>query len=301
MARFGLLNTVTVTPGVTLAPGAVVDDPKLVQAASAAGGVLVSVDTPTGADAVEVARRFADRGDSLGGSMAGIGRLAVAGGGGGGGIFSLARVDCSVNAAYVEAPYSASPVLHTRAGGNAVGGYNGTGVGNKCILGFAAGVGTAIGAWTGLRWTWLDLAPATPGIGCYSNQIVNLGGGTIKVFVVDPGANPALNNGVTVINGDGSRTTTFDPAVHFVTVVNDVVGVVPAVDLGGSWTARSYRVSDILAVYPGAVFANVASGDGGMPATPVATPPVLIVTGDSTNNRVRAFRLSAVEFNGAAV
>jgi len=222
----------------------------------------------------------------------------------GGTATQLTRVDCSVNSARVEQPYSATPFLHCQNGGNAAGGFNGGGVGNKSILGFDVGDGEALGVWTGVEWTWLDLAAATPGIGVYANLIVDQNGnGTLyKVFVIDPASGVALNNGTTVTNGDGSKTTTFDPSTEYVLVVNDIVGVVPAVDLGGPfWGNRSYRVSDILATYPLAKFKYAASADGGLPKTPTKTPAYLLMTGDSTNNRVRAFRLSGVKFDGVPV
>jgi len=216
----------------------------------------------------------------------------------------LTRVDCSVNAARVEQPYSATPFLHCQNGGNAAGGFNGAGVGNKSILGFDVGDGEPLGVWTGIEWTWLDLAASTPGLGVYANLIVdqNGDGSLYKVFVVDPASNVALNNGTTVTNGDGSKTTTFDPSTEYVLVVNDIVGVVPAVDLGGPfWGNRSYRVSDILATYPAATFKYAASADAGLPKSPTKTPAYLLMTGDSTNNRVRAFRLSGVQFDGVGV
>lgn len=229
-----------------------------------------------------------------------IDKLAAAGGA----ASTLARIDCSVNAARVEQLYSATPFLHAQNGGNAAGGFNGGGVGNKAICGFDVGDGEAIGVWTGIEWTWLDLASSTPGLGVYANLIVdqNGDGSLYKVFVIDPASNPALNNGTTVVNGDGSKTTTFDPSSEFVLVVNDIVGVVPAVNLGGVfWGNRSYRVSDILAMYPAAKFKRAASADAGMPKSPTVTPAYLLVTGDSTNNRVRAFRLSGMKFDGVAV
>jgi hypothetical protein len=220
----------------------------------------------------------------------------------------LERGDFSVNAGRVENAWSDAPVLHTQTKNPGAGGYNGGGQGSKSILGFNVGDGLALSLLLSVAWTWFNLVPyvSTP-FGVYLNLIVDLfGNGTLyKILVVDPSSVPALNNGTTILNVDGSRTTSIDFATEWVLVVNDVPGYppgipAPAVNLvpGGSWLNRSYRLADIAAAYPLAVLRRANTLDGGLPLATV-TPAMLLCTGDSGNNRVHAMKVTDVLFNGA--
>jgi hypothetical protein len=230
------------------------------------------------------------------------------------------RVDCSVNSAHVEAPYTVLPVLHAQSGGNTAGGYNGGGTGNKSILGFRVGNGLSLSLLSSIEWTWLDLNPATSGLPVYANLVIDVygDGSVFKIGVIDPSALPVLNNGNTVLNLDGSRTTTWLGASDNILIVNGLSAAVPAAGppyvppdvqgaapptygFTGGWPASSYKLSTILGAYPNATLAEANSLDGGLPKSPNKTPALLLVTGDSTNQIIRAFRLSNVRFNGALV
>lgn len=226
------------------------------------------------------------------------------------------RVDCSVNSAYVELPYSLHPVLHTRSGGNPAGGYNGGGTGNKCILGFAAFNLLPLGDLETIEYTWLDLNTATSGLPCYANLVIDVNGdGTAyRIGVIDPASLVGLNNGTTVSNADGSFTTSWDAATQNLILVNGlpvpplppggpgfVPPTVPGAPLPGGWPSNSYSVAAILAAYPNARLAQASSGDGGLPKAPNKTPAFMLITGDSLNQLIRAFRLSDVRLNGVAV
>jgi hypothetical protein len=227
------------------------------------------------------------------------------------------RVDCSVNSAHVESTYASLPVLHAQSGGNTAGGYNGGGTGNKCILGFRAGNGLPLGSLSSIEWTWLDLNPATSGLPVYANVVIALNGplgsAPYKIGVIDPTTLPALNNGTTVLNPNGSRTTTWLGASMNLLIVNGlaspgfavgppfVAPTVPGAPLPGGWPSNSYSLAAILAAYPGATLAEASTLDGGLPKAPNKTPPFMLVTGDSTNQIIRAFQLSDVRFNGALV
>lgn len=226
----------------------------------------------------------------------------VAGSGGGSDFTFPDRVDCSVNNARVENLYSTMPFLHCQTGGNVAGGYNGGGVGNKSILGIRAGDNLALGSLVNLAYTWLDLAPAIVGLVTYCNLIVDINGdGSVyKVFVVDPTGAPALNTNTTVTNGDGSKTTTFAAASNYVLVVDDLAGVIPIVNLGVGWQNHAYDIADILVVYPAAQLKEASSLDTGLPSLMV-TPAFLLITGDSTSNKIRTYRLSNISFNGVTV
>jgi len=236
---------------------------------------------------------------------------------GGGGAFEMfSRVDCSVNAAYVESPYSRTPVLHTRSSGQVAGGYNGGGVGNKSILGFRVGNGLPLGQLQRIEYTWLDLNPAMSGFATYANLIIDVNGdgSAYKIAVIDPASLPGLNNGTTVTNPDGSHTTTWLGASNNVLLVNGLLNpplppggpgfvppTVPGGPLPGGWPSNSYSIAAILAAYPNAKLAEASSGDGGLPRAPNTTPAFLLATGDSNNQVIRAFLLSNVKFNGAVV
>lgn len=230
--------------------------------------------------------------------------------GGGADLFEfLGRGDFSVNKARVANAWSATPVIQTQTGTNAAGGYNGGGVGNKAILGIDAGADLPLGSLLSLSYTWRPLVPyvVTP-FKPYVNLIVELGAPApagYKILVIDPSTSAPLNTHTTVNNGDGTFTTTWTQASNLIQVVNDTPAFPPGtpppvVDLGGSWLNRSYSLAAIAAAYPLAALRRVSSLDGGLPVATV-TPPFLIVGGDSGNNRVQAWQLSAITFNGAAV
>jgi hypothetical protein len=232
------------------------------------------------------------------------------------------RVDCSVNSAHVESTYAALPVLHAQSGGNTAGGYNGGGTGNKSILGFRVGNGLSLSLLSSIEWTWFDLNPATSGFPVYANLVIALNGPLgsqiNKILVIDPASAPVLNNGTTITNPDGSFTTTFLAASMNVLVVNGLAmsgvspgppfvmpdqppALIPPFGLPAGWGSVSYSLATILANYPAATLVEVSSGDGGLPKAPNKTPPFMLITGDSGNQIIRAFRLSNVRFNGALV
>jgi len=223
----------------------------------------------------------------------------------------LNRGDFSVNKASVENAWSTTPVLKTQTGLNAAGGFNGGGTGNKSILGIDVANGALLATLVSVVYTWRPLVPYvfTP-FQPYVNLIVELGlpaPAGFKILVIDPVALPALNTCTTVNNGDGTFTTTFLAAANFIQVVNDVPGYppgvpVPAVNLAplGTWLNRSYTLASIVAAYPLAAFRRVSSLDGGLPVATI-TPAMMLIGGDSGNNRIEAWELINIQFNGAPV
>lgn len=253
-------------------------------------------------------------------STAGVGANGViviweyssGGGGGGGDLFEyIERGDFSVNKASVDNAWSANPVIKTQTGTNAAGGFNGGGTGNKTILGINVGDGLALGALNTIEYTWRPLVPyVTTPFQPFVNLVCELGAPApagYKILVIDPAAVPALNVCTTVNNGDGTFTTTWDASIHFLQVVLDVPGYppgvpLPAVNLNpvGSWLNRSYDIAAIAAAYPLAALRRAASADGGMPAATI-TPAFMIVGGDSGNNRIQAWEITEIFFNGVQV
>lgn len=253
--------------------------------------------------------------NGFGGAAGAAGILVIyeyGGSGGGGDLFEyLDRGDFSVNKAAVDNAWSAEPVIKTQTGVNAAGGFNGGGVGNKAILGIDVGNGLALGALTSIAFTWRPLVPyvVTPFVP-YVNLIVELGAPApagFKIFVIDPSSVAALNTHTTVNNGDGTFTTTWTAIGNFIQVVNDVPGYppgvpVPAVNLNpvGTWPNRSYSLAAIAAAYPLAALRRVSSLDGGLPVATV-TPAFMLIGADSGNNRIEAWALTNIRFNGVQV
>ena len=239
--------------------------------------------------------------------------------GGGGASFAFpGRVDCSVNNARVAELYSAAPVLHTQPSVNAAGAYNGGGVGNKSIIGYRVGNLLPLGSLVSLAWTWRDLNVATPSVpaSCYANLIldVNGNGTAYKIGVVDPSSLAVLDQGTTIALPDATFTHTWLAASNNLLIVNGldvpplppggpgfVPPTVPGAPLPAGWTSNSYSVAAILAAYPACRLAEASSLDGGLPKAPNTTPAFLLIAGDSTNARIKAFRLTGVAFNGALV
>lgn len=226
------------------------------------------------------------------------------GAGGGPGVFNINRVDCSVNGGRVDQPYGSTSFLHTQTAGNVVGGFNGGGTGNKSILGYRTASGLLLSAWSGFEYTWKSLAISTAPFFVYANMVVELTPGLYKIFVVDPSVAPPyglIPVCTTVLNGDGSSTTTHT-AVENVQVVGDLppIPFVPFVGPAGPWQSHSYTIASIITAYPGARFLEVASGDGGLPNLQT-TPAFMLVTGDSVTNAIAAFSVAGVKFNGVVV
>ena len=247
-----------------------------------------------------------------------------------GSLFSTARVDVSVNGAYVESPYSARPILHTQSNVNPAGSYNGGGVGNKGMLGFRAGLGLSLGLLATFEYTYKDLFPSnvTPPTECYANFVIELGApgpvppaaGSYKIGVIDPASPLALANGAVVVNGDGSKTVTFDvanPLKDSLLIVNGLLAPSPpaapgtfippthgtGVGLPGTWPSNSYSIATIIAPanYPLAKLVEADSLDGGLPKTPNKTPPILLVSGGSANTTIRAVQVYDVKLNGVLI
>lgn len=241
--------------------------------------------------------------------------------------FLAERADVSVNGAYVEGPYSVRPILHTQSNVNPAGGYNGGGVGNKGIVGFRAGIGLGLGSLLTFEYTYKDLFPsnAVAPTECYANLVIKLNdpahpaldAGAYRIGVIDPASPGFLLNGAVVVNGDGSKTVTFDASIHSLLVVNglqvspgDAAGTAPpfvppthgtGVGLPGAWPSNSYDIPTITGAYPLATLVEADSLDGGLPKTPNKTPPILLVVGGSANIAIRAIQVYDVKLNGVTI
>lgn len=238
------------------------------------------------------------------------------------------RRDYSVNGARVDEFASYPPILRISTQRNPAGAFVGGGLGNKAILGHATPtLGVPLDELLGLAWTSYDLSPeGTPIVSGnewpYVNLVVELGPQTIappaySILSIAPTQFPLLNVGVESINGR-ERAIVWDALLNNVQVVLDRgmyetppfvlppgpwpaglpgAGYIPAaVGPGsgnppvGSWTSRSYTLSDITKTWPNARIINAYPADGGLPA---ATPVTgfLLVIGDSANLALAIRRL----------
>ena len=257
------------------------------------------------------------------------------GGGGGNGAFPN-RYDLSVNSARVEDATAAQPLLITLTGGNAAGGYNGGGTGNKAILGCKGHSGTPLSSITSIVFEWEKIsleAPLPPAPGQYYpyvNLIVDLGptgppGNTIRILTIDSSPLiPTLNTGTLTVIGANRWRFTHTPGANLVQVVqrNTIVavppppsdfaappngtGVVPialplVVAPNSAWPAFAFRYSDILAAYPNATLIDAGPptfADGGLPLGGTV-PSVMMIVGDSGNHSEHTEKLLSFTINGS--
>ena len=229
------------------------------------------------------------------------------------------RRDYSCNGAVVEGFATPSPIMKTSTQRNVlsggIGAFNGGGLGNKAILGYALADGTPLASLLSVRYRVEQLTTevglAAPPTIPYWNLVVELdpigAPGVYSIFVFGDRLNP-LNPG-TYADAPPFYETTWAAGVNNTMIVIDTgVGgpgpaIPPAEGVPGApatWQSRSYDLPTILALRPAAVLRAVASGDGGMPRATVTTP-VMIVIGDSANFRLNAVRVREWELNGSPI
>jgi len=229
------------------------------------------------------------------------------------------RRDFSVNGARVEGFAGAVPILRTSTQRNVAAGYVGGGLGNKAILGHATkGAGFPLAELLALAWTSFDLSPENSPLVSgndwpYMNLVVELDPQIVpaaySIFSIAPTQFLTLNLGTETILGK-ERAIAWDVLLNNSQVVLDRgmyetppfiappgpwpaglpgFGYIPA-NLGpgsgnppvGSWTSRSYKLADILGVWPTARIVNAYPADGGLPNATTVTG-FLLAIGDSAN------------------
>lgn len=226
------------------------------------------------------------------------------------------RRDHSVNGAWVDGWNQTGSIFRTQTNTNPIGGYTGTGTGNKAILGHFLPAPLALAALAALSWTTTDLQPEGPaGSGIpvpYGNLVVELAPGLVAILVV--GDSPTTGtftplsatqtrvdwtpggNLVRVVNGKGMALFPNPPGPVFVPTTPPL----PVQPSAAAWTGFAYAIADILAFYPGATILNVDPLDGGEPALTILSG-VTLCAGDSANHRQHAIRLDAWSLNGSAI
>lgn len=192
-------------------------------------------------------------------------------------------LDLSVNDA--SATVSDGLTLRTEAGDNEVGGFNGSGTGNKAIAGLPGWDGLALGELDGLSVeTSLVTGSTTP----YYNLVLDLGcdGASYKVIVADATVATAedLGGGVTRYSyaADSAQW-------RAVAGLDDLLPEHLASEAGA--------LSDVAAAYPCACLRDADTGDNGLPADTV-TSAVMIILGDSLNHSEHEHLVSALEVAG---
>jgi len=182
-------------------------------------------------------------------------------------------------------------------------GFHGGGAGNKSILGTDFIDDMALGAFTsfsvryGLRTAGNDHALNRP----YVNVLIDVNGdGSLyKIGVLDAHSNPQLNLLTDVTEGVATEHeyTRAWVGAGKIKIVNELAGVVPAVNLGAGWLNKVFTISDILAVYPDARLVRAFPADGGLPAD-LTLPALWLVVGDSTYTRYSRIIVREVRVNG---
>lgn len=202
-----------------------------------------------------------------------------------GGMSSLADVmDHSVNRASAAlADDEGGLRLYTEPGDNEVGGFHGSGTGNKAIGGLPGFDGMALGDLSGLV---VETTLVTGGWTPYFNLILDLDCAceTYKVIVADASlvASPSSTD-------DGASRYEYAADAAQWKAVGGLDDLLPAhlASEGGTLTS-------VAAAYPDACLRDADTGDNGLPAGEV-TSAVLIILGDSLNDDESEHRVSALE------
>ena len=255
-------------------------------------------------------------------SRAGVGpgRWVIVPGGSGSGIIVPQRRDHSVNGASAENWRNPSPILRTNTDNNPAGSFTGGGLGNKAILGHFLAASMLLSAIASIEWEQESLTPEAvgPNTTPYGNLIVELdpigAPGVYSILVFGDASSP-LNLGTYTTPAPGVTKVVWTPATNFANVVVDKgmailpnppgpvfvpVAQGPAQSVPGAWPGHAYRVSDILAVYPGARVVNANPADGGMPAATIVAG-ILLALGDSNNKIQNAVQIRNWKLNGVAI
>jgi hypothetical protein len=235
-----------------------------------------------------------DNGDSGGGDDSGGGAGGDTGGGDDGGDSDdvapttlLDLVDHSVNQASAAVD-GFDLHLRTETAENEVGGFEGSGTGNKAIAGLPGQDGAPLDSLDHLA---LEMTSVVGSSSPYFNVIVDLDcTGTDIVLVV------ADTTAITAVDlGDGWSRLEWqatDLAWRAVGGLDDVLPEHLSLDAGA--------LADVVTAYPTACLRDAATGDGGMPQG-VTTSAVMLILGDSQNQSEGDVEVSALEVGALRV
>lgn len=173
--------------------------------------------------------------------------------------------------------------LLTEAGDNEVGGFNGSGTGNKSIAGLPGFDGLALADFSGAAY---ETTSVTDGSTPYLNVVVDLDctGTTYKVLVADT-SEVASPTSV----GDATRYEYAASGNQWKAVggLDDLLPSHLAAGAGGT-------LSSVVAAYPDACLRDAETGDNGLPACEETTA-IMLILGDSVNHSALEHRVSAIE------
>ena len=193
-------------------------------------------------------------------------------------------VDLSVNdaSAGVVDDETGGLRLLTGEGAADVGGFNGSGTGNKSIAGLTGYDGTSLGELSLLA---MESEAVTGASTPYFNVVVDLdcGCGDLSLIVAD--------STLATISELGDGTTRMEylasaPQWKAVGGLGDILP--PHLDATGG------ALSDVLAAYPRACLSDADTGDNGLPRDTVTTA-IMVIEGDSVNTSALEQRVAAVE------
>ncbi len=187
--------------------------------------------------------------------------------------------DHSVNQASATSAGGGVVVLSTQAQQNAAGAFNGSGTGNKAILGVAGYDGVKLASLSAIE----VQATRLKGKGThYLNLLVDLtcAGGALKILVYDQ-----LKIG----------TSSFDLSKDSFRVVRNLDGKNTP-----PWLGVSYTLAQLTKDHPAACLRDAVSHDSGMPAG-VKLSALLVILGDSMNQSEHQVKVTSLKVGGVVI
>lgn len=221
-------------------------------------------------------------------------------------------IDFSVNQAYVKTICGSYPMLQTRIFTNAIGGFNGSGTGNKSIMGIEMN-DIKLSNFEYIKIIFQNLQGDVSQIlgGNDSNQCpyinlqVDLHGdmSVILILVLINYANTPIPPLSGIYESLGSNfysvSWTNDLAVNVVGVTNGtILGRLTPIyqPLPASWPSTYWSFKDIINANPNAKIVNVNTLDGGTPINTITTG-LLIISGESNQQQFSSKLITYLQIN----
>lgn len=177
------------------------------------------------------------------------------------------------------------------------GSYNGGGTGSKAILGINNFNGSPLADLNSLQYTERPYSDQAIASILYINIIIDLecDGNQIKILTADP----ELNSPPIAVDADGFSTYRIeedDKQFRAVGGLDDPNGNEIASPTNPG-VGQFASFNDITAAYPNACIVKTATGDGGMPKSPIETSGILLVVGSSSTNYNTGAEIKEIKFN----
>lgn len=222
-------------------------------------------------------------------------------------------VDFSVNQASVKTVGNGPPLLQTRVFTNDPGAFNGSGTGNKAILGID--LTGPLSNYESVEIEYInlqgDVEPIFGGSASNESPYINLqvdingDGSSILLFSIinyDDSVPEQYSNGayriVDEVRATYNVSWNSDMTVNVVGVTNgaDLGGITPVYSAGPNWQAKYWSFQDILAANPDAKIVNYRNLDNGFPVSAVIAG-MSINSGDSAQQVFSSKLMTVLKIN----